>query len=66
MLLAAERAGARVICCRPIATQKIVVDHLSGNPVEKAARNARVEAARLAGGPVLPLADLRANGVDGL
>jgi enhancing lycopene biosynthesis protein 2 len=66
MLVAAERAGARVICAAPDRDQKAVVDHLTGKPVEGAGRNARVEAARLAGGPVLPLAELRANALEGL
>ena len=66
MLLAAERAGASVICAAPDRDQKSVVDHLTGKPIESASRNARIEAARLAGGPVLPLAELRAKGLEGL
>ena len=54
----AERAGAEVICAAPDRDQRTVVDHLSGGIVDKGARNARVEAARLSGGAVLPLAEL--------
>ncbi|HVV49985.1 MAG TPA: isoprenoid biosynthesis protein ElbB [Polyangia bacterium] len=65
-MLAAERLGAKILCAAPDREQRTVVDHLSGGIVPGAARNARVEAARLSGGPVLPLAELRPEAIDGL
>jgi enhancing lycopene biosynthesis protein 2 len=65
-MLCAERAGAKLICAAPDRQQLTVVDHLSGGIVQGAARNARIEAARLSGGPVLPLAELRPESLDGL
>jgi enhancing lycopene biosynthesis protein 2 len=65
-ILCAERAGAKIICAAPDRDQRTVVDHLTGGIVDGPARNARVEAARLSGGPVLPLAELRPEGLDAL
>ncbi|HXT97826.1 MAG TPA: isoprenoid biosynthesis protein ElbB [Polyangia bacterium] len=65
-IVVAERAGAKIICAAPDRDQRTVVDHLSGGIVQAATRNARVEAARLSGGPVLPLAELRPEAIDGL
>jgi enhancing lycopene biosynthesis protein 2 len=65
-MLSAERGGAKVICVAPDRDQRTVVDHLTGGHVDKVIRNARVEAARLAGGPVLPLAELRPDAIDAL
>ncbi|HLK90752.1 MAG TPA: isoprenoid biosynthesis protein ElbB [Polyangia bacterium] len=68
-IVCAERAGAKIICAAPDRDQRTVVDHLTGGIVqggEAATRNARVEAARLSGGPVLPLAELRPEGIDAL
>ncbi len=62
----AERAGAEIICAAPDRDQRTVVDHLSGGIVDKATRNARVEAARLSGGAVLPLGELSPNRIDAL
>jgi enhancing lycopene biosynthesis protein 2 len=72
-----DRAGAKVVCAAPDAQQREVVDHLrdtaaSAIETPKAldesggARNARVEAARLAPGPVLPLSELDPNRLEGL
>jgi enhancing lycopene biosynthesis protein 2 len=65
-MLFLERAGGRIICAAPDREQKIVVDHLGGGVVDKVPRNARVEAARLAGGPVVPLGELKAAELDAL
>jgi enhancing lycopene biosynthesis protein 2 len=65
-MLCAERAGAKIICAAPDREQRTVVDHLSGGIVPGVTRNARIEAARLSGGPVLPLAELRPEAIDGL
>jgi enhancing lycopene biosynthesis protein 2 len=72
-----DRAGAKVICAAPDAEQREVVDHLMdaaasaiATPTAAATssvpRNARVEAARLAPGEVLPLAALDPNRLEGL
>ena len=71
-----DRAGAKVVCAAPDAEQREVVDHLrdtaaSAIETPKAldttgARNARVEAARLAPGVVLPLSELDPNRLEGL
>jgi enhancing lycopene biosynthesis protein 2 len=63
-LLVIERAGAEAICAAPDVEQAAVVDHLTGKTT-RGARNARVEAARIAG-RVLPLGDLAAAGIDAL
>ncbi len=64
-LLVIERAGAVAVCAAPDIAQPTVIDHLGGEPVA-GTRNARVEAARVAGTSVLPLADLDANAIDAL
>jgi enhancing lycopene biosynthesis protein 2 len=65
-MVVAERLGAKIICAAPDRDQRTVVDHLSGGIVPQVTRNARVEAARLSGGPVMPLAELRPEALDGL
>lgn len=65
-MLVAERAGAKVICAAPDREQRTVVDHLTGGIVSGVTRNARVEAARLSGGPVVPLGELRPEALDAL
>lgn len=65
-MVVAERLGAKIICAAPDRDQRTVVDHLSGGIVSGVTRNARVEAARLSGGPVMPLAELRPEALDGL
>jgi enhancing lycopene biosynthesis protein 2 len=64
-LLVIERAGAEAICVAPAIDQAGVVDHTSreGAP---GARNARVEAARIAGPEIRSLAELEANAIDAL
>jgi enhancing lycopene biosynthesis protein 2 len=72
-----DRAGAKVVCAAPDAEQREVVDHLLdlatatiSTPTAAATsafpRNARVEAARLAPGEVLPLSALDPNRLEGL
>jgi enhancing lycopene biosynthesis protein 2 len=72
-----DRAGAQVVCAAPDVEQREVVDHLHdlsagaiSTPTASAmlgpARNARVEAARLAPGDVLPLSALDPNRLEGL
>ncbi len=64
-LLIVERAGAIAVCAAPDVAQPTVIDHLAGGPMD-GTRNARIEAARIAGTSVLPLADLDANAIDAL
>jgi enhancing lycopene biosynthesis protein 2 len=75
--LTLDRAGAKVVCAAPDADQREVVDHLhdaaaaaisSPTALDTAhgPRNARVEAARLAPGEVLPLSALDPNRLEGL
>jgi enhancing lycopene biosynthesis protein 2 len=71
-----DRAGAKVVCAAPDGEQREVVDHLrdtAGSAIEtptaldaSSTRNARVEAARLAPGAVLPLSELDPNRLEGL
>ena len=56
-LLALDRAGVKATVCAPAGPQMHVVDHQSGQPAEGESRDIRVEAARIARGPVLDLAD---------
>jgi enhancing lycopene biosynthesis protein 2 len=72
-----DRAGAKVVCAAPDREQREVVDHLrdaasaaietpTATDTEHGPRNARVEAARLAPGEVLPLSALDPNRLEGL
>jgi enhancing lycopene biosynthesis protein 2 len=72
-----DRAGAKVVCAAPDADQREIVDHLrdaaaatiatpTALDVTHGTRNARVEAARLAPGEVLPLSALDPNRLEGL
>jgi enhancing lycopene biosynthesis protein 2 len=72
-----DRAGAKVVCAAPDAEQREVVDHLrdaaasaimtpTATDAAHGPRNARVEAARLAPGEVLPLSALDPNRLEGL
>jgi enhancing lycopene biosynthesis protein 2 len=74
-----DRAGAKVVCAAPDAAQREVVDHLidaaqaaistptaASMSTSTSPRNARVEAARLAPGDVLPLSALDPNRLEGL
>ncbi|TKI06925.1 isoprenoid biosynthesis glyoxalase ElbB [Martelella alba] len=63
--LALERAGAEVICFAPDRPQSMVIDHITGNAVT-ASRGMLAESARLAHGPVHPLAAARADELDAL
>jgi enhancing lycopene biosynthesis protein 2 len=72
-----DRAGAKVVCAAPDREQREVVDHLmdaaaasietpSAAAISAGPRNARIEAARLAPGEVLPLSALDPNRLEGL
>ena len=64
-LLVIERAGAVAVCAAPDVDQPAVVDHATGERT-RGTRNARVEAARLAGTSILPLGELGPDVVDAL
>ena len=64
-LLVIERAGAVAVCAAPDVDLPAVVDHATGERT-RATRKARVEAARLAGASILPLAELGPDVVDAL
>jgi enhancing lycopene biosynthesis protein 2 len=64
-LLVIERAGAEAVVAAPDVEQKEVVDHLRGRPT-RGQRNARLEAARIAGPRVLALGELGVEAIDAL
>jgi enhancing lycopene biosynthesis protein 2 len=64
-LLALDRAGAEAVCMAPDKPQADVVDHRSGRATGER-RNALVESARIARGAVRPLAEIRADELDGI
>lgn len=63
-LLAIRRAGATWQCAAPDKPQMHVVDHRMGAPVPGESRNALTEAARIARGNVIPLAEVDASRFD--
>ncbi|MCB1150004.1 isoprenoid biosynthesis glyoxalase ElbB [bacterium] len=63
-LAALDRAGAQVTVAAPDIPQMHVVDHQRGEPAADQTRNVRVEAARIARGPVADVKDLRAADFD--
>ncbi len=65
-LLALDQHGAKVQCVAPNADQHDVVDHLTGQAVPGAHRNMMAEAARIARGKVVDLAQARSEGFDAL
>ncbi|MBM65721.1 MAG: isoprenoid biosynthesis protein ElbB [Myxococcales bacterium] len=65
-LLALDRGDAEVIFMAPDKDQFHVVDHQSGTPAEGERRSVLSEAARLARGPVRPLAEVSADEVDAI
>lgn len=65
-LLSLEQQGATYQCFAPDIDQMHVINHLTGEPVEGESRNVRVEAARIARGNVLDLADAEVGEFDAL
>ena len=65
-LLSLQRAGATVQCCAPDVEQMHVVNHLTGEIVEGESRNILQEAARIARGEIVPLADIFAADYDAI
>jgi enhancing lycopene biosynthesis protein 2 len=65
-LLHLERGGAQAACFAPDAPQWAVCDHFTGAALPGASRNMLQEAARIARGEVVPLAQARAADLDAL
>ncbi len=65
VLLALDRAGARIDCVAPNVDQLHVIDHLSGE-VTGETRNVLVESARIARGSVRDVASAKASQFDAL
>jgi enhancing lycopene biosynthesis protein 2 len=63
-LLALDRAGAEIVCTAPNVEQAHVVNHLTGDVAADEKRNVLVEAARIARGNIVDLAQLDAKAVD--
>jgi enhancing lycopene biosynthesis protein 2 len=64
-LLAIARNGAQAVCFAPDKPQRDVINHLTGEPLTEQ-RNVLVEAARIARGDILPLAQAREETLDAL
>jgi enhancing lycopene biosynthesis protein 2 len=65
-LLALDRAGAEIIIAAPYLEQAQVVNHLTGDVAGSEKRRVEVEAARIARGPVMKLAQLKADDIDAI
>lgn len=66
VLLALDRANARIVCTAPDVPQAQVVNHLTQQLVPGESRNVLVESARIARGNILPLRQLKLEDVDAL
>jgi enhancing lycopene biosynthesis protein 2 len=66
VLLALDRANARIICTAPDIPQHHVINHLTHQPVPGEIRNVLVESARIARGQILPLSQLKVNEFDAI
>ncbi len=64
-LLALDRAGAEVQCMAPNIPQMHVVNHLTGEVAEGESRNVLVEAARIARGNIIDIAQANPADYDG-
>jgi len=65
-MLALDRAGAEMVICAPDVEQMHVVNHHTGEVADGESRNVRIEAARIARGPVADVADIDAGDLDAL
>jgi enhancing lycopene biosynthesis protein 2 len=63
-LLALDAEGAEIICIAPDKDQAHVINHQKGEPEEGARRSVLEESARIARGPVRPLAEVTADEFD--
>lgn len=66
VLLALDRANARITCAAPDVPQHHVIDHLAQKPVPGETRNVLAESARIARGNIVPLNRLNLEEVDAL
>lgn len=66
VLLALDRANARVTCAAPDVPQQHVVNHLTRQAVVGETRNVLVESARIARGQIVPLSQLRVADLDAI
>jgi len=64
VMLALDRANARIVCAAPDLPQYDVVNHVTGQPVAGETRQVLVEAARIARGQIIPLSQLKVSDVD--
>ncbi|MBV8871367.1 MAG: isoprenoid biosynthesis glyoxalase ElbB [Metakosakonia sp.] len=64
-LLAIAREGAEAVCFAPDKPQTDVINHLTGEPMGEN-RNVLIEAARIARGAILPIAQASINDLDAL
>jgi enhancing lycopene biosynthesis protein 2 len=65
-LLCLEQAGAEYQCMAPDVDQLHVIDHLKGEPVEGESRNVLREAARIARGNIIDLAEANPDDYEAL
>ncbi|QPJ64871.1 MAG: isoprenoid biosynthesis glyoxalase ElbB [Candidatus Nitrohelix vancouverensis] len=65
-LLAIERGGAEAVCMAPEMDQMHVINHMTGEEMPGEKRNVRIEAARIARGPVRDIAGVSADEIDAL
>ncbi len=66
VLLALDRANARITCAAPDLPQHHVINHLTQQPAPGETRNVLVESARIARGQILPLSQLKVNEIDAI
>ena len=66
VLLALDRANARITCAAPDIPQHHVINHLTQQPAPGETRNVLVESARIARGQILPLSQLKVNEIDAI
>lgn len=64
VLLALDRANARIICTAPDIPQHHVTDHVTKQPQPSETRNVFLESARIARGNIVPLSQLSLSEVD--
>ena len=64
VLLALDRANAQIVCAAPDVPQHHVINHLTKQPAPGESRNVLVESARIARGDILPLSQLKLEGID--
>ena len=66
VLLALDRANARIICAAPDIPQQDVINHLTRQPASGETRSVLVESARIARGQIVPLSQLKVDELDAI